>query len=54
MTRRLFEIALCFAALGVSVADAQADEADGHKGGVATIITGPRKDTAEVRSTRFR
>jgi hypothetical protein len=54
MTRRLFEIELCIAAFGVSATGAQADEAGGHKAGVATIITGPHKDTAEVRSTRFR
>jgi len=53
-TRGLLEFALCLAALGASASGAQSDEASSHKGGEATIVTGPGKDTALVRSTRFR
>jgi hypothetical protein len=52
--RRVLVIALCAAALGVTTPGAQSDEASSHQGGDVTIITGARKDTAPVRSTRFR
>ena len=52
--RRVLVIALCATALGVNTTGAQSDEVSSHHGGDVTIITGARRDTAQVRSTRFR
>jgi hypothetical protein len=49
----VFTVAVCFIALGVNPAGAQPDEATSHKGGEVAIITGPQKNTVQVRSTRF-
>lgn len=53
-TRTVYTVALCLIALRVNPAGAQPDETTSHKGGEVTIITGPQKNTVQVRSTRFR
>ncbi len=52
--RTVYTVARCLIALGVNPAGAQPDETTSHKGGEVTIITGPQKNTVQMRSTRFR
>jgi hypothetical protein len=54
VARKAFVVAFCMIGLGVGTTSAQSDDASTHTGGQVTIITGAQKDTAQVRSTRFR
>ena len=50
----VFMAVLFFVVLGVNSPNAQSDRAINHKGGEVTIIEGPKQNTFQVRSARFR
>ena len=52
--RQALVVAFCMIGLGVDTTSAQSDYASTHTGGQVTTITGAQKNTAKVRSTRFR